>query len=269
MLKIGEFAGLTGLSVKALRHYDEIGVLLPAEVDERSGYRFYAEGQVRTGVEIRMLRDAEVPLPEISDAVSGGTAEEALEAHRLRVLERREREDRAFLRATTGLRGLAAPVEVFERQMPAQHFAGQAIAVPADDGEAVSDEDASAVFGALFARLRAAGAGPSGPFWTAVRARDRGTVELVCCWPTPSEVPEVVLGPDHFSGVLPARTELVARWRPVGGVEPPEGSLHPAAIALFDGIAERGAELGGAEVRQAVIGQTPDDAAVELSVTVR
>jgi DNA-binding transcriptional MerR regulator len=47
MMKIGEFAGITGLSVKALRHYDERAVLAPADVDERSGYREYGESQVR------------------------------------------------------------------------------------------------------------------------------------------------------------------------------------------------------------------------------
>lgn len=36
MLKIGEFAGLTGLSVKALRHDDETRALVPADVDDRS-----------------------------------------------------------------------------------------------------------------------------------------------------------------------------------------------------------------------------------------
>ncbi|MGN6428484.1 MAG: MerR family DNA-binding transcriptional regulator [Leifsonia sp.] len=93
MLKIGEFAGLTGLSVKALRHYDEIGALVPADVDDRSAYRLYGESQVRAGVVIRALRDAEVPLPAVSAAISGGEAAQALETHRVRVLEQRERED--------------------------------------------------------------------------------------------------------------------------------------------------------------------------------
>ena len=43
MMNIGEFAALTGLGVKALRHYDERGVLTPAAVDPVSGYRKYGE----------------------------------------------------------------------------------------------------------------------------------------------------------------------------------------------------------------------------------
>lgn len=268
MLKIGEFAGLTGLSVKALRHYDETGALVPAEVDDRSAYRLYGESQVRAGVVIRALRDAGVPLPAVSAAISGGEADQVLDTHRVRVLEQREREDRAFREAAGVLRALAVPVVVSERSLPAQHFVGQVITVPVDDVDAVSDDDANEVFGSLFARLQAAGVGPSGPFWTALRAGDRGTVEVVCCWPTLVEVSEDVRGSESFSGVLPARTELVATWRPVAGEEPPAETLHPAAVGLFDAIAERGAELGSVEVRQAVIGQSADDYAVELSVTI-
>ena len=40
-MQIGRFARLTGLTVKALRHYDEIGLLRPAGVDPESGYRSY------------------------------------------------------------------------------------------------------------------------------------------------------------------------------------------------------------------------------------
>jgi DNA-binding transcriptional MerR regulator len=39
MLSIGRFARLTGLTVKALRHYDELGLLRPAHVDGWTGYR--------------------------------------------------------------------------------------------------------------------------------------------------------------------------------------------------------------------------------------
>ena len=60
MMNIGEFAALTGLGVKALRHYDERGVLTPAAVDPVSGYRKYGEEQVRTGVVLKTLRDAGV-----------------------------------------------------------------------------------------------------------------------------------------------------------------------------------------------------------------
>jgi len=272
MLKIGEFAGLTGLSVKALRHYDEIGVLVPADIDARSAYRLYSEGQVRAGVTIRTLRDAGVPLPAVSAVLAGAgasvSAERELERHRIRVLAQREREDRAFLDAAGMLRALGTPIVVAERRMPAQHFVGQAISVAVDDAEALSDDDANEVLGALFARLHAAGIEPSGRFWTALRAGDRGTVEVACCWATPADVPEGIRGPESFSAVLPARTELVVTWRPADDEQFPEGTLHPAVVGLFDAIAERGSRLDDVEVRQTVIGESADDHSVELSVTV-
>ena len=39
LLTIGEFSRTTHLSVKALRHYDDVGLLSPAKVDSSSGYR--------------------------------------------------------------------------------------------------------------------------------------------------------------------------------------------------------------------------------------
>ena len=43
MLKIGEFSKLSRVSVRMLRHYDEIGLLKPAEIDRFTDYRYYRE----------------------------------------------------------------------------------------------------------------------------------------------------------------------------------------------------------------------------------
>ena len=43
MLKIGEFSKLSRVSVRMLRHYDEIGLLKPAEIDRFTDYRYYKE----------------------------------------------------------------------------------------------------------------------------------------------------------------------------------------------------------------------------------
>ena len=63
-LTIGAFARLTGLTPKALRHYDAVGLLRPAGV-EPNGYRVYDRAQVETGRWIRRLRDLDVPLHDI------------------------------------------------------------------------------------------------------------------------------------------------------------------------------------------------------------
>ena len=64
-LSIGRFARLTGLSIGALRHYDELDLLRPADVDQFTAYRYYAIDQVEIGRAIARLRDLEVPLEEI------------------------------------------------------------------------------------------------------------------------------------------------------------------------------------------------------------
>jgi DNA-binding transcriptional MerR regulator len=65
LLPIGRFARLTGLTIGALRHYDEEGVLTPADVDPATGYRRYRRDQLPTARAIAALRDLELSLPAI------------------------------------------------------------------------------------------------------------------------------------------------------------------------------------------------------------
>jgi len=62
LIGIGRFAVLAGLSIVALRHYDEVGLLTPALVDARSGYRRYQLEQVRVARMIGALRAIDVPI---------------------------------------------------------------------------------------------------------------------------------------------------------------------------------------------------------------
>src|SRR5437660_8759281 len=89
MLSIGRFADATGLTVKALRHYDEIGLLAPARIDAANGYRYYDPEQVETAVTIRRLRALELPLDEIAALLEedGETLRDRLAAHGYRVAD--------------------------------------------------------------------------------------------------------------------------------------------------------------------------------------
>lgn len=62
---IGEFSRLTGLTEKALRLYDRRHLLEPAEIDDGTGYRYYAPEQVDDGRMVAMLRAIDMPLAEI------------------------------------------------------------------------------------------------------------------------------------------------------------------------------------------------------------
>src|SRR6202040_2205664 len=64
-LPIGDFSRATHLSVKMLRHYHELGLLEPAEVDVNNGYRRYAAEQIVAAQIIRRFRDLEMPLEDI------------------------------------------------------------------------------------------------------------------------------------------------------------------------------------------------------------
>ncbi|MBW3086542.1 hypothetical protein KEM60_02767 [Austwickia sp. TVS 96-490-7B] len=268
MLQIGEFAGVTGLTVKALRHYDSAGVLVPAGVAESSRYRRYGEEQVRHGVMIRALRDAGVPLPAVAAAFRSGAFNSALADHRRHILEQRMLEDQAFEAADAMLRALAAPASATVRTMAAQPYVGKALYLPVGENNSSTQEDAEQVCAELYLRLQELGLGPAGQFWTALRCDHQGTTEVWCCWPTVREVSEGYCGPGTFSATLPARTELAITWQSPEGAEPHERSLHPAVVCLFDAVAERGFVLGDVEIRQTTLSPHASNPAVEMSFTV-
>jgi len=71
VLTIGEFARAARLSPKALRLYDELGLLTPARVDPASGYRLYEPGQLERARLVAWLRRLGMPLARIRDALDG------------------------------------------------------------------------------------------------------------------------------------------------------------------------------------------------------
>ena len=65
MLKIGEFSKLSRVSVRMLRHYDEIGLLKPARIDRFTDYRYYREDQLPTVCRITALKDMGFSLADL------------------------------------------------------------------------------------------------------------------------------------------------------------------------------------------------------------
>ncbi|MGC4175448.1 MerR family transcriptional regulator [Demequina sp.] len=74
LLSIGEFAALTRLSIKALRLYDDNGLLSPAHVDPASSYRYYRRNQRNRAILIGDLRRVDVPLALIAQILDGDAA---------------------------------------------------------------------------------------------------------------------------------------------------------------------------------------------------
>ena len=67
MYRIGEFSYLCECTIKTLRHYEKMGILIPKEVDDFTGYRYYSEEQVSTYHNIKTLQEAGFTLKEIKN----------------------------------------------------------------------------------------------------------------------------------------------------------------------------------------------------------
>lgn len=105
LMPIGRFARLTGLSAKALRLYDECGLLSPAVIDITTGYRYYSREQVPLARRIQLLRALAMPLADIRtllETPDAGAARAQLAGHR-QGLEQRIAD---YQRALTNLQGL-------------------------------------------------------------------------------------------------------------------------------------------------------------------
>ncbi|HEY8608181.1 MAG TPA: MerR family transcriptional regulator [Noviherbaspirillum sp.] len=74
LLKIGELARRTGLTVRTLHHYDAIGLLRPS-ARSSAGYRMYDRGDVARLHRIQALRRLDIPLAEVAALLDGGGAE--------------------------------------------------------------------------------------------------------------------------------------------------------------------------------------------------
>lgn len=163
LLTIGRFARLCRLSVKQLRHYDEMGLLAPARVDAGSGYRYYAPGQARDALTIALLREMDLPLAVIAQALAAGPGRRAgiLRAERDRLAERISR-DQARLEMLERLADGGLPGhEVTMGEEPKRRLAVvRAACTPATIGETFAE-----CAGRLLPVLGGAGIAWDPPLW--------------------------------------------------------------------------------------------------------
>jgi DNA-binding transcriptional MerR regulator len=124
LFTIGEFSRATHLSVKALRYYDEVGLLTPADTDPGSGYRRYAVAQVPVAQVIRRFRDLEMPLDRIKDvlAATDRTARDRVVLEHLEQMQAKLEETQATVAALQGLLEARSPgAQAIHRTLPAAH----------------------------------------------------------------------------------------------------------------------------------------------------
>ena len=197
-LTIGDFAQLTHLSVKTLRHYHEVGLLEPASVDPRTGYRSYVLDQVPTAQIVMRFRELGMPVREVTALLQANPGERAelITAH----LERLEEQLASTQRSVSSLRRLLAPnrppLDVQFRSEPPTLVA----AIQAD----VERRDVAAWWLGALAELREALAGarvipegpPGGVYDSALFADDRGLATVYLATdapPTTGRVTPIVL----------------------------------------------------------------------------
>ena len=162
MVTIGQFSKMTYLSVKALRHYHDVGLLEPTTVDPSSGYRLYSTHQVATAQAIRRFRDLDMPLDRIRAVLAApdvASRNEAILVHLRDMQAQLARTQTTVASLQALLEDAESPTAVELRSVPA--IAALAIAEPVG-----FDECAAWLGGALAAlheALRASGIDPAGP----------------------------------------------------------------------------------------------------------
>lgn len=204
MFTIGAFAAMGRVSVRMLRHYDALGLLRPARVDEFSGYRFYEADQLRRLNRLVALKDLGLNLDQVKSIL-----DEELDGSHLRgLLRRREGELRDQIAADQArLARVRARLALIDAEGGSP--AGPVTIEPIDPvrvalvhGVAASNdhEDVGPVVQALFSTLYGGlgSTAPTGPAIATYRPIDDGALAVQVCAPigpgseTPTfDVPEI------------------------------------------------------------------------------
>lgn len=247
VLSIGDFSRMTHLSVKALRHYHEIGILEPAQVDRFTGYRSYDTTQVSTALVIRRLRALQMPLDGIRSVLTApdpAARNREIAAHLAR-MERQLEETQASVAALRGLlEGSPTAPSVSLRRIP------EAVALGIE--EVVAGSQATAWGTRAFALIEAArealglepGGAPGALFPGAFFEVEQSRLTAF----------QPVVPPDPRTG-LPALPEGPVRWLEIAALD--------AAVAVHEG------SLGEVDRTYAALGTTVAERAIGVEGPIR
>jgi DNA-binding transcriptional MerR regulator/effector-binding domain-containing protein len=235
-IPIGDFSRMTYLSVKALRHYHDVGVLEPAAIDPATGYRFYSPSQVGPAQMVRRLRDLGMPLDAVRDVLRAPDAaarDAALVAHLRRMEEQLAQTQQTVASLRTLLQESSPPPAVERREIAPV----RAIAI----AEHVRGEDAVAWWMGAFTLLhrlaRGVRSGPDGALFPLAFFEDEE-----------GEVTAFVPVSGTPVGGLPARVrqvEIPGITAAVAVHDGPFGDLDRTYGALGSWVLERAAGADG------------------------
>jgi DNA-binding transcriptional MerR regulator len=207
-LAIGDFSRATHLSVKTLRHYHRVGLLIPAEIDPDSSYRRYNTEQIPTAQVIRRFRNLDMPLEQIGAVLQAPDVDsrnELIAAHLARLEQDLLETQEAVASLRDMLQGPSAATPMEHRSEPAL----QTAAISETVGLDALGPWFQGALGELTSTLAALGVTTTGP-------------------------PGAVVANDFFSeerGDITLFVPLAEKIRPIGRVEPL--SLPPVELATI------------------------------------
>ncbi|MFZ0250208.1 MAG: MerR family transcriptional regulator [Acidimicrobiales bacterium] len=269
-MTIGEFAECTRLSAKALRLYDKLELLVPAQIDPANGYRLYGEDQVEPARLVGQLRRLDMPLAVVAEVLAMSAEDAVDEIGRYWAqVESTTAQSRAIVSYIQArLKGTEIASYTFEtRSIPERRLAAISRHLHANETGAFFDD--------AFARLRSTGQGLKGIagcpfliFYGEVSDDSDGPVEL--CRPValpPEESAD--FGPDIETRVEAAHDEAFIRLA-MKDMDGP--AMLPAVDALYAWAREHYRQPSGA-LRQVLIADqraaNPDDLVCDLSLPLK
>lgn len=141
MIKIGDFARLSQVSIATLRHYDDVGLLKPISVDRFTGYRYYSVTQLPRLNRILALRDLGFSLEQIETVLNGLTLEQLqgmLKMKHAEVQRHVAEEQERLTRITSRLKqieleNIMPDYDVVLKTVPAFTIASRRVTIPTND----------------------------------------------------------------------------------------------------------------------------------------
>lgn len=239
LLPIGRFSRMTRLSLKALRLYDRVGLLVPAYVDPSSGYRYYKVEQAQRAEVIRLLRSVDMSLDDIRLIVESDDGEQIagqLRAHKERLAKRLSEQQRklTYLESIINDERKLKPREVSIVEADRQSVAS----VTKHTSFSRMKEDVMAAFMTLGAEIKRSSLLTSGPpmliYHHVVDEESEGDIE-VC---VPVNVP-FAGGPETTGRTLDGGKLATTEHRG------PYEELAPAYQVLTAWVTEKGYEFAG------------------------
>ncbi|MGN1020229.1 MAG: MerR family transcriptional regulator [Aristaeellaceae bacterium] len=233
MLSIGQFSRACHVSVKTLRHYEKIGLLLPTRVDEWTGYRYYDEGLIDAMLLIQRLKRYGFPLVAIGQILANPAAgPEALRRQRqvlasqlaqqtlvLRELDRHL----AAMERTDDIMAYQPEYDITLREVPARPIISRR--------QRMSVEDYGSVIGRLYEEAARQRIAPDGPPMTIYHSEafdpEDTDMELALPVPRPEDATRMLPGglmavTTHRGSYaqLPEAYGAMARWIASQNLEP-------------------------------------------------